>query len=265
MDCHSSQQTNHFSHYCINGHSAQVLCHLSHHPRDLRKSLVTMAEHGQVACLHEILQHHTISESVQKDLFCEGVRAFQPTAVEYVLNNFEIDQKMVINSFSWLSSSIGRMDDYTTNSICRLLLERIELQYYPPLFKKVARSGHEFSLAFMLDSDAPKTILPNINDQIDMWPIVFWGCQHFSNSVYPSLITHDEHTRAKYQRLWEVCVVHISAQDLEQRLTYESQFRDNARTLFEKAYILVEQIKRDELLQIAQNVHTGLTGDRKKI
>lgn len=265
MNYYSSQQMDYFAHHCINGHVAQALRHLSLYPSDVRKGVLMMAEQGQVACLHQVLQHHPINFSLQKDIFCAALRKFQPAVVGYALNNFAITEDMVVKSFSWLISAIERSDDRITNGLSKTLLDHIGLHHYPSLFKQVARSGHEFTLKCMLDSAAPKTILHNVIDQMDVWPIVFWGCQHFSNQIHPSLITVDEHTREKYNRLWDACVVHITAQDLEQRLMYESQFRDNPRALFEKAYILVERIKRDELLEIAQHVHTGLKGDRKKI
>lgn len=211
------------------------------------------------------MQHHCIDPALQKDIFCAALRRFQHPVVAYALGNFAIKEEMVVKSFSWLISAIERSNDHTTNSISQTLLEHIDLQHYPFLFKQVARAGHEFTLKCMLNSEAPKTILHTVNDQMDLWPIVFWGCQHFSNQVHPSLITHDEQTREKYQRLWDACVVHLNVQDLEQRLSYESQFRDNSRALFEKAYCLVEHIKRDELLKIAQQAHTGLNGARKKI
>jgi hypothetical protein len=265
MDYYSSQQMDYFAHHCINGHVAQVLRHLSVHPTEVRKGVLIMAQHGQVACLHQVLQHHCINDSLQKDIFCAALRRFQHSVVAYALNHFAIKEDMVVNSFSWLISAIERSNDHTTNSISKTLLEHVDLQHYPSLFKQVARSEHEFTLKCMLDSAAPKTILPNITDQMDLWPIVFWGCQHFSNQVHPSLIAHDKHTQEKYQRLWDACVVYITAPDLEERLSYESKFRDNPRALFEKAYCLVEHIKRDKLLKIAQQAHTGLNSARKKI
>lgn len=267
MDYYSSQQMDYFLHHCTNGHIAQSLRHLSTHPSDLRKGLLTMAEHGRVECLHAILKHHTIAHPVQKDIFCVGLRTFQYGVIECALNNFDISENMLVNSFLWLIGSSERSNNPIISSISRLLLERIDLQHYPTLFKQVARFGHETTLIFMLNSDAPKTILPNISDQIDVWPIVFWGCQHFSNQAYPSLLTgaRDEQTRLKYDRLWLVCEKYITPQDMEQRLLYESKFRDQANTLFKRAYVWIDEAKRNALLKTAQEVHTGFQSARKKI